>query len=125
VNGCITVRNVLQNLLHNEPTRDITRAKDFIDKALSIATHAMHSSIYTTLGSSPGSLVVNREMFLNIPLVVDQHAITQKRKHLINKNLMREIVNKKHYDYVTNQKVLKKRHKSQKLGQKTNGPYKI
>jgi hypothetical protein len=66
-----TVGNILQSLLHGEPSQGITRAKDFIDEALSIATHSMRTSIHATLGSSPGSLVFNRDMFLNIPLIVD------------------------------------------------------
>jgi hypothetical protein len=103
----------------------VTKAKDFIDEALLIATHAMQTGIHTTLGSSPGNLVFNRDMFLNIPLIADWHAITQKHEHLINENLMRENCKQKCYDYVPNQKVLKKRHKTCKLGQKTSGPYKI
>ena len=84
-----TVGNVLQTLLHGEPLQDVARAKDFIDKALLIVTHALRSSIHITLGSSLGSLVFNRDMFLNIPLIADWHAITGKRE-LINKNLMRK-----------------------------------
>jgi hypothetical protein len=76
--------------------------------------HAMRSSIHTTLESSPGSLVFNRDMFLNIPLIADWHAITQKCEHLINENLMRENCKQKCYDYVPNQKILKKRHKPHK-----------
>jgi hypothetical protein len=53
------VGNVLQTLLHGESPRDVTRAKDFIGEALLIATHAMHTSIHTTLGSIPGSLLFN------------------------------------------------------------------
>ena len=52
--------------------------------------HAMRAGIHTTLGSSPGSLVFNRYMFLNIPLIADWHAIIQRREHLINENLIRE-----------------------------------
>ncbi len=85
----------------------------------------MRTSIHTTLGSSPGSLVFNRDIFLNIPLIADWHAITQKREHLINEYLTRENCKSKHYNYVPNQKVLKKRHKTCKLDQKTSGPYKI
>jgi hypothetical protein len=103
----------------------VTKAKDSIDEALSIATHAMQTGIHTTLGSSPGTLIFNRDMFLNIPLIPDWHAITQKRERLINENLMRENCKQKCYDYVPNQKVLKKRHNTRKLGQKTSGPYKI
>ncbi len=120
-----TVGNVLWNLLHSEPPQDVTKAKDFIDEAFLIATHAMHISTHTTLGSSPGSLVFNRGMFLNIPLIADWHAITQKCENFINENLMRENCKQKWYDYVPNQKVLKKRHKTCKLSQKTSGPYKI
>jgi hypothetical protein len=87
-----TVGNVLQTLPHGEPPQDVTKANNFIDEALSIATHAMRTSIHTTLGlgSSPGSLVFNRDMLLNIPLIADWHAITQKCEHLINENLMHE-----------------------------------
>jgi hypothetical protein len=106
-----TVGNVLRTLLHGEPPQDVTKAKDFIDEALSIATHAMQTGIHTTLGRSPGNLIFNRDMFLNIPLIADWHAITRKPEHLINENLMRENRKQKRYDYVPNQKVLKKRHK--------------
>jgi len=51
-----TVGYFLRTLLHGEPPIDVTRAKDFIDKALSIAMHAMRTGVHTTLGSSPGSL---------------------------------------------------------------------
>jgi hypothetical protein len=54
----------------------VTKAKDFLDEALSIATHAMQTGIHTNLGSSPGNLVFNRDMFLNIPLIADWHAFT-------------------------------------------------
>jgi hypothetical protein len=62
-----TVGIVLRTLLHNEPQQNIADAKEFVDKALSIAMHAMRAVIHSTLGSSPGSLVFNRDMFLNIP----------------------------------------------------------
>jgi hypothetical protein len=41
--------------------------KEYIDEALSIAMHAMRAAIHSTLGSSPGSLTFNRDMFFNIP----------------------------------------------------------
>ena len=64
-----TVGNVLRTLLHGEPPRNINTAKEFVDEALSIAMHAMRAGIHSTLGRSPGSLVFNRDMFLNIPLM--------------------------------------------------------
>ncbi|KAL7425497.1 hypothetical protein ACHAXH_000082, partial [Discostella pseudostelligera] len=61
-----TVDNVLCILFHGKPPKNISHAKDFVDEALSIAMHAMRVREHTTLGSSPGSLVFTRDMFLNI-----------------------------------------------------------
>jgi hypothetical protein len=57
-----------------------------------ITMHGMRAGVHSTVGSSPGNLVFNRDidMFLNIPLIADWHAITQKREHLIHENLIRE-----------------------------------
>lgn len=120
-----TVGNVLRTLLHSEPPQNITTAKEFVDEALSIATHAMRAGIHTTLGSSPGSLVFNRDMFLNIPLIADWHAITLKREHLIHENLLRENQKRRRYDYMPQQCVLKKRWKPRKLDERTSGPYRV
>jgi hypothetical protein len=70
-----TVGNVLRTLLHSEPPQHITTAKEFVDEALSIAMHVTRAGLHTTLGSSPSSLVFNRDMFRNIPLIADWHAI--------------------------------------------------
>ncbi len=103
-----TVGNVLKTLLHGEPPQHIANTKEYIDEALSIAMHAMRAGIHSTLGSSPGSLTFNRDMFLNIPLIADWHAITQRREHLINIYLIRENQKRRRYDYVPQQRVLKK-----------------
>ena len=105
--------------------QNITTTKEFVDEALSIATHAMRAGIHTTLGSSPGSLVFNRDMFLNIPLIPDWHAITLKREHLIHENLLRENQKRRRYDYMPQQRVLKKRWKPRKLEERTSGPYRV
>ncbi len=73
-----TVGNVLRTLLHGEPPPDMASTKKYFYEALSIAKHAMRAEIHSTLGSSPGSLKFNRDMFLNIPLIADWHTITQR-----------------------------------------------
>ncbi len=87
--------------------------------------HAMRVGVHSTMGSSPGNLVFNRDMFLNIPLIANWHAVTQKREHLINENLMRENQKRRRYDYIPQEKVLKKTWKPRKLGMRTTGPYTI
>ncbi len=120
-----TVGNVLKTLLHSKPPQNITTGKEFVDEALSIVMHAMREGIHTTLGSSPGSLVFNRDMFLNIPLIADWHAITLKQEHLIHENHLRENQKRSRYDYVPQQRVLKKRGKPRKLDKRTSGPYRV
>ncbi len=58
-----TVRNVLRTLLHGNSLQNIANAEQYVDKALSIEMHAMRAGVHTTLCSSPGNLVFNREMF--------------------------------------------------------------
>jgi hypothetical protein len=92
--------NVLRTLLQGAPPQNIADANKFVDAALSITMHAMRAGIHSTLGSSPGSLVFNRDMFLNIPLIANWHAITQKREHLIHENLMQENQKRRQYSYL-------------------------
>ncbi len=51
-----TVNNVLRTLVHTNPPRNMTQARDIIDDALATAMHAMQTTIATTLGSTPGAL---------------------------------------------------------------------
>jgi hypothetical protein len=95
-----TFGNVLRTLLHGEPPQNIKNAKEYVVEALSIAMHAMRVGVHSTMGSSPGNLVFNKDMFLNIPLITDWHAVTRKREHLINENLMRENQKRRRYDYI-------------------------
>ena len=67
-----TVGNVLRTLLHGEPPQNIKNAKEYVDEALSIAMHAMRVGVHSTMGSSPGNLAFNRDMFLNIPVQADR-----------------------------------------------------
>ena len=87
--------------------------------------HVIRVRIQTTLGSSPGNLVFNRDMFLNIPLTADWHAITLQREHLINENLIRENQKRRRYDYLPQQRILKKCWKPRKLDKRTSGPYRV
>jgi hypothetical protein len=96
-----TVGNVLLTFIHsNPPITTLQNSKDFIDKALSIAMHAMQARIHSTLGISPGALVFDRDIFLNILLIADWPAITKKQEHLVNENLIRENKKRQRYDYV-------------------------
>ena len=83
---------------------NLTQAHDVVDKALSICQHALRTSVHTTLGSSPGALAFNRDMFLNIPLVPDWHTITTQHKNVINDNLRHANSKHRRHDYMVGKK---------------------
>jgi hypothetical protein len=120
-----TVGYILRTLLHGNPPQNITNAAQYVDEALSIAMHAMQAGVHSTLGSSPGNLVFNRDMFLNISLIADWHIITQRQEHFSHENLRRENQKRRGYDYAPQQLVVKKKWMPKKLGERTSGPYKI
>jgi hypothetical protein len=120
-----TVENVLRTLIHGNPPKTMTKAKDIVDEALAIAMHAMRTRVATTLGSTPGSLAFARDMFLNVPLVADWQMIARKREHHVNENLRCANQKRRQYDYAAGEQVLKKVHNPTSLGVRTNGPYTI
>ncbi len=92
---------------------------------LSNSMHAMRAGIHIALGSSPGALVFNRDMFLNIPLIADWHAITLKQEPLIHENFLHKKQKRRRYDYVPQQRVLKKRWKPRKIDERTSSTYRV
>ena len=95
-----TVGNVLRTLLYSNPPTTVEGAQELVDEALATAMHAMRTNVATALGSSPGSLVYNRDMFLDVPLQADWRLIQQRREHLVDKNLRRQTAKRRTYDYV-------------------------
>jgi hypothetical protein len=88
--------------------------------------HAWHESRSTNqFRQQPRHLLYDGDMFLNIHLIIDWYAITQRREHLIHENLMRENQKRRGYNYAPQQMILKKKWKPKKLDERTSGPYKI
>jgi hypothetical protein len=103
----------------------MTQARDIIDNALATGMHAMQTTIATTLGSTLGALAFARDMFLNMPLIVDWQAIAHTCEHHVNENLRHANRKQRHFDCAPGQQFLKKVHHSTKLGVKMEGPYTI
>jgi hypothetical protein len=120
-----TVENVLRTLVHSNPPKNLSKARDIVDDALATAMHAMRTTVATTLKSAPGSLAFSRDMFLNVPLVADWQTIALTREQHVNKNLRRANKKRRQYDYAPGQEVLKKVHNPTKLGVRNLGPYTI
>jgi hypothetical protein len=120
-----TIKNVLRTLVHTNPPRNMTQARDIIDDALATAMHAMQTTIATTLGSMPGALAFAWDMFLNVLLIADWQAIVRTHEHHVNENLWHANRKQRQYDYATGRQVLEKMHDPTKLGVRTEGPHTI
>jgi hypothetical protein len=114
-----------RRVLYSKKPQDLASAKEYINEALSIAMHAIRAAIHSKLGNSPGRHTFNKDMFLNTPLISNWHTITQRQEHLMNENLMSKNQKHRQYDYVPQQRVLKKKMKPCKLGKRTSGPYRV
>ena len=51
--------------------------------------HVMHCLVNATTGTSPGVLVYNKDMIMDIPLITNLVTIRDRNQHLIDKNLIR------------------------------------
>ena len=103
----------------------VANAADLIDQALATAMHSMRVNVANTLKGSPGSLVFGRDMFLDIPLIDDWQMIQQHRQTLFNERLRRVNQGRRSFAYIQGRNVLKKKHRHDKHGDLTEGPYRI
>jgi hypothetical protein len=120
-----TVTNVLRTLVHTNPPQSMTQVRDIIDNALATVMHAMQTTLATTLGSTPGALAFARDMFLNVLLIADWHAVGCNCEYHVNENLQCANRKQRQNDYAPGQQVLKKVHNPTKLGVRMEGPFTI
>ena len=85
-----TIGQIIRTLIHINPPTNKQNAELLVDDAIGTAMHALRCNPVSTLGNfSPGALVFNRDMFLNIPLVADILTLTKNRQALIDARLIR------------------------------------
>ena len=100
-----SIGNILRTLVHENPPRGTRQAKELVKEALSIVQHVLRCSVHSTLGSSPESLVFNRDIFLNFPLVADRNLLTKRTQYLVSENLQHSNLKRQQFDYTIIQKV--------------------
>ena len=66
-----SISNTLRTMLHTYPPDTIYKTNDIMDTCFATAAHASKVAINCTLIMSPGALVFQRDMILNIPLITD------------------------------------------------------
>jgi len=65
------VGNSLCAMMHAHPLEGLQQAIDIIDTCLANAAYATQTAIHHTLDISPGALIFQQDMILNIPLIAD------------------------------------------------------
>ena len=120
-----TVANVIRTFLYAHPPQNLHSAEQIVDEALAVAMHATRCAMSESLGTTPGAMAFNRDMFLNLPLIADLVAIRTKRQHLIDNSAIRLNAKWRSYDYEVRQRVLLQAEDPWKLGPRSEGPYDI
>ena len=106
--------------LHNDE-----QANHVIDTALQTAAYAARATIHSSMKISPGALVFQRDMLLDIPLIADLHLLQQKRQALINERLFQANRARISHDYQPQEEVLVLKYKPDKLEPRAEGPFVI
>ena len=98
-----TISDILRVLLHVLSPNNNGDANQIINNALATCMHVMRSAVNQTLKTSSGALTFNRDMLINVPLVVNLESIQHQRQHLIDENLRQ--INQRRIDYGTTTKL--------------------
>ena len=118
------VMRTLYNI--KKPTTE-QEADRLVDEAIGTAIRVMRSTPVTTLGNyTPGALVFNRDMFLNLPVIADLITLTENRQALVDKRLLRANRGRASHDYKIRQKIYYKNFSADnKMDPKRQGPFEI
>ena len=120
-----TVGNILRTLIHVHRPQNYRTAKELIDTALATAMHSLRSSVNRSLQMTPGAVVFQRDMLLNIPLIADLHAIRERRQVIIDESLRRANNKRRSHDYDVNELVMLIPKDVAKLSERALGPFQI
>jgi len=121
----LTIANAIQALSHVNLPRDLNEVTVMVDTAISTATYAARAAVHNNINILPGPLVFHRDMFLDIPIMVDLQLLQHNRQVLIDKQLMLANTKRISFDYQPGQKVLKLAISPNKLDPFYGRPYVI
>ena len=122
-----SIGQVIRTLIHLLPPMTPEEANILVDNALATAMYAHRCSPNTSLGFySPGALVFQRDMLLDIPLITDIHTLTRNRQALIDKCLLQANRHRTRHEFKVNDQVfIKVYNRPKKLSLVRIGPFPI
>ena len=120
-----TMADILRVMLHVDPPHNEPVTTNMIDNALATVVHASRCAVNHTMQTSPGAMVFNRDMMINVPLISNLLAIGNRRQHLVDENLRRINAKRIDYSYDVGDWVKFVEYNPNKLDCWTHGPYRI
>ena len=120
-----TVADILRNIIKEDPPTHLDEAEQKIDNALATCIHALRCAVNNTMKTSPGAMVFNRDMLMNVQLIADLASIRGRRQQLIDDNIMRQNKKRIDYNYRVGELVKMRIHDPSKLSERFKGPYRI
>ena len=106
-----SIGQVIHTLIHLLPPMTPEEADMLVDNALATMMYAHRCSPNTSLGFySPGALVFQCDMLLDIPLIANIHTLTRNRQALIDKCLLQANRRRTHHEFKVNDQVFIKVH---------------
>jgi hypothetical protein len=113
-------------MTHTNPPQDMLLASDMMDVCLVTAMHATRAAASRALNyHTPGVLVFQRDMFLDVPLIADIIAITNRRQVVVNESLRKANLSRRTYDHRVNDQILVKAYQPNQLEELFEGSYTI
>ena len=90
---------------------------------VTLHTSPLRCAVNATLQTSPGALVFNRDMVMDIPLIANLETIRDRRQQLIDENLRRQNERRIEHHYKVGDKINLKTIDPVKLSQRLHEPF--
>ena len=84
-----TMGDILRVVMHVNPLNDENDANQIVGNVLATCVHSSRCAVNHTMQTSPGALVSQRDMMMNVPLIANLYSIQQRTQQLIDGNLRR------------------------------------
>ena len=117
-----TIGDQIRTLQAQPPPENIGSAFDCIDSILTTVRRAIRSATNTSLGFSPGSMVFNRDMLLDVTVHVDLDQAQLRRSNIAARNNANENHRRRPKNYVVGDEVMIHACRPHKMGARAEGP---
>ena len=120
-----TIGDCLRTLQSANVPDNVETAFELIDTAVATAQRAIRTAVHRSFGVSPGGIVFQRDMLLNVPLAIDLDALNARRHIIAVRNRDNENSRRRYRNYTIGDEVLVLVPSPTRMGARAIGPYTI